>query len=73
MWNENHSINYHSAQFLAGQFFPEDTFTNTNKPGTWHKQHGARAAAALDRAAGAHRLSGVGLATTATSASWRRC
>jgi hypothetical protein len=37
MWNENHSINYHAAQFLAGQFFPEDTFTNTNKPGTWHK------------------------------------
>jgi hypothetical protein len=37
MWNENHSINYHSAQFLAGQFFPEDTFTNTSKPGTWHK------------------------------------
>jgi hypothetical protein len=38
MWNENHSINYHSAQFLAGQFFSEDTFTNTGKPGTWHKQ-----------------------------------
>jgi hypothetical protein len=37
MWNENHSINYHAAQFLAGQLFPEDTFTNTNKPGTWHK------------------------------------
>jgi hypothetical protein len=38
MWNENHSINYHSAQFLAGQFFPEDTFTNTNKPGAWHQK-----------------------------------
>ena len=40
MWNENHSINYHSAQFLAGQFFPQDTFTNTSKPGSWHKQTG---------------------------------
>ena len=29
MWNENHHINYHSAQYLAGQFFPDDTFTNT--------------------------------------------
>ena len=38
MWNENHSINYHAAQFLAGQLFPGDTFTNTGKPGTWHKQ-----------------------------------
>jgi hypothetical protein len=37
MWNENHSINYHAAQFLAGQLFSEETFTNTNKPGTWHK------------------------------------
>lgn len=37
MWNENHSINYHAAQFLAGQFFPQDTFTNTSKPGSWHK------------------------------------
>jgi hypothetical protein len=37
MWNENHSINYHAAQFLAGQFFPEDTFSNTNKTGAWHK------------------------------------
>jgi hypothetical protein len=37
MWNENHSINYHAAQFLAGQFFPQDTFTNTNKAGAWHK------------------------------------
>jgi hypothetical protein len=38
MWNENHSINYHAAQFLAGQFFPDDTFTNTNKTGAWHKK-----------------------------------
>src|SRR5688572_15817593 len=37
MWNENHSINYHAAQFLAGQLFPEDTFTNTNKNGAWHR------------------------------------
>jgi len=37
MWNENHSINYHAAQFLAGQFFPQDVFSNTGKTGAWHK------------------------------------
>jgi len=37
MWNENHAINFHAAQYLAGQFFPADTFTNTGKPGTWQR------------------------------------
>jgi hypothetical protein len=37
MWNENHQINYHSAQYLAGQAFPDDVFTNNGKPGSWHK------------------------------------
>ena len=40
MWNENHMINYFSAQYLAGQFFPQDTFTNAGKPGSWHQRTG---------------------------------
>ena len=38
MWSENHQINYHAAQFLAGQLFPDDTFTNNGQNGRWHRQ-----------------------------------
>lgn len=36
MWSENHQINYHSAQYLAAQLFPGETFTNNGKDGRWH-------------------------------------
>jgi hypothetical protein len=36
VWSENHQINYHSAEYLAGQLFPADTFTNNGKNGRWH-------------------------------------
>jgi hypothetical protein len=37
MWSENHQINYHSAEYLAGQLFPRETFTNNGKDGRWHQ------------------------------------
>jgi hypothetical protein len=40
MWSEGHQINYHAAQYLAGQAFPDEIFTNSGKPGSWHLQRG---------------------------------
>jgi hypothetical protein len=40
VWSENHQINYHAAQFLAGELFGEDTFKNTVKLGTYHRDLG---------------------------------
>ncbi len=40
MWSENHQINYHVAQYLAGQRFARDIFRNSGKPGRWHQQQG---------------------------------
>ncbi|MBC7365186.1 MAG: hypothetical protein H7343_00010 [Undibacterium sp.] len=37
MWSENHQIGYHTAEYLAGQFFPDDTFTNNGRSGAWHR------------------------------------
>jgi hypothetical protein len=42
MWSENHQINYHAAQLLAGELFPDETFTNNGKPGSWHAAAGRR-------------------------------
>jgi hypothetical protein len=42
MWSENHQINYHAAQLLAGQLFPEATFGNNRKSGRWHRRAGER-------------------------------
>jgi hypothetical protein len=33
MWSENHQINYHAAEYLVAQLFPNDTFTNNGKTG----------------------------------------
>ena len=37
MWSENHQINYHAAEYLAGQLFPKEIFTNNGKDGRWHQ------------------------------------
>lgn len=37
MWSENHQIGFHSAEFLAGQFFPDAEFPNNHRPGAWHR------------------------------------
>ena len=42
MWSENHQINYHAAQFLAGELLSGETFTNNGKPGRWHAAAGRR-------------------------------
>ena len=37
MWSENHQIGYHTAELLAGQFFPDEIFHNNGKSGAWHR------------------------------------
>lgn len=41
MWmtSENHQILFHTSELLAGQLFPDRTFTNNGKDGTWHREH----------------------------------
>ncbi len=39
---ENHDVLFSSAELLAGQFYPDRTFTWKNKPGVWHQEHGRR-------------------------------
>jgi hypothetical protein len=40
MWSEGHQIAYHAAQYLAGQAFPDEIFSNSGKSGRWHQQRG---------------------------------
>ena len=40
MWTENHQILNHSIEYLAGQTFPDEVFTNNGQTGRWHMQHG---------------------------------
>ena len=41
---ENHSILFHTCEVLAGELYPDETFTNVNQPGRWHIQKGERLA-----------------------------
>jgi hypothetical protein len=41
---ENHRILFHTCEVLAGQLFPEQTFSNNGQTGQWHKQNGERLA-----------------------------
>ena len=41
---ENHSILFHTCEVLAGQLYPDETFTNVDQPGRWHLQIGQRRA-----------------------------
>ena len=36
-WSENHQMLFHSSEYLAGQFFPEEVFLNNGQPGKWHR------------------------------------
>lgn len=38
-WTENHQILFHAIEYLAGQRFPDDIFTNNGKTGAWHRDH----------------------------------
>lgn len=56
-WSENHRILFHTCEILAGQLFPDRTFTNSGLSGEEHRLKGERLA--LDwlrkRAAGGFR------------------
>ena len=56
-WSENHQILFHTCAVLAGQIYPELTFTNTGETGEWHRQKGERMALSwlCKRAAGGFR------------------
>ncbi|MFH1538496.1 MAG: hypothetical protein ABIH66_06030 [bacterium] len=38
-WTENHQILFHTAEYLAGQLFHDETFTNNGETGAWHRDH----------------------------------
>lgn len=41
-WSENHQLLFATSEFLAGQFWPEETFTNDGKTGAEHKAMGRK-------------------------------
>ncbi len=38
-FTENHQILFHSNEYVAGELFGDEIFTNNGKTGEWHKQH----------------------------------
>ena len=38
-WSENHQILFHTIEYLAGQAFPDDVFTNNGATGAEHLAH----------------------------------
>ncbi|MBN1815384.1 MAG: hypothetical protein JXA14_26365, partial [Anaerolineae bacterium] len=45
-WSENHQILFHACEILAGQLYPDRTFTNAGQTGQWHREKGERLALA---------------------------
>ncbi|HEY63857.1 MAG TPA: hypothetical protein G4O02_04745 [Caldilineae bacterium] len=43
-WSENHQILFHTCEILAGQLYPDRTFSNTGQTGQWHREKGERMA-----------------------------
>ena len=39
-WTENHQILFFTCAILAGQRYPDETFTNTGRTGRWHREKG---------------------------------
>ncbi|MFA7045584.1 MAG: hypothetical protein WC172_04890, partial [Candidatus Izemoplasmatales bacterium] len=37
-WSENHQIIFHTAEYLAGHLFPDDSFSNDNITGLQHQE-----------------------------------
>ncbi len=37
-WSENHQLLFAASEYLAGQLYPEDIFTNNKETGLWHMQ-----------------------------------
>ncbi len=38
-WTENHQMLFHVIEYLSGQMFPGEIFTNNGKNGRWHSEH----------------------------------
>jgi len=51
-WSENHQILFHACEVLAGQFYPDRTFTNAGQTGQWHREKAERLAIAWLRKRG---------------------
>ena len=45
-WSENHQITFHACEILAGQLYPNRTFSNAGKTGAWHREKGEKLALA---------------------------
>ena len=45
-WSENHQITFHACEILAGQLYPNKTFSNAGKTGAWHREKGEKLALA---------------------------
>ena len=43
-WSENHQILFHTCEIMAGQLYPEQTFSNVAQTGAWHREKGERMA-----------------------------
>ncbi len=43
-WSENHQILFHTCEVLAGQLYPDRTFSNVQQTGRWHQEKGERMA-----------------------------
>ena len=43
-WSENHQILFHACEILAGQLYPDCTFSNAGQSGRWHREKGERMA-----------------------------
>ena len=41
-FTENHQALYASCEYIAGQLFPDEMFTNNGQKGSWHKERGKR-------------------------------
>lgn len=39
-WSENHQLLFAACEYLAGQRYPDELFTNTGKAGRWHRDRG---------------------------------
>lgn len=38
-WTENHQILFNANEYLMGQMFPDEIFSNTGRNGRWHMEH----------------------------------
>ncbi|MDR0503887.1 MAG: hypothetical protein LBH16_11265 [Treponema sp.] len=41
-FTENHQILYGASEYIAGQLFPDELFTNNQQKGSWHRERGKK-------------------------------